>query len=94
MLKNIIYSALGVTSLTTKKVKSTIEELIKSGEITRAEGEKIVNSVHEKLKSETQEAEEMVEKLVKKVISKLNLVTKDDFDKVKSELDELKAKNN
>lgn len=91
MLKNMVYSALGITSLTTKKIKGVVDELIKSGELSRAEGEKIATAIQEKLKTETKEAEEMVEKMVKKVIDKLNLASKDEINELKAEIEKLKS---
>lgn len=91
MLKDVIYGALGVTSLATKKIKGVVDELILSGEMSKQEGEKIVNSLSEKLKNETHEAEEMVEKIVEKVVDKLNLAKKKDLDNLKEEIDKLKS---
>lgn len=92
MFKDFFYSALGATSFTAKKIKGVVDELVKSGEMSKEEGEKLYASIKTKLNDEGKEFEKLIEDSVKKIINKLNLATKDDLNDLRKEFENLKKK--
>ena len=43
MVKNMVYAGVGLASMTSEKVKETIEELVEKGRISETEGKNIVS---------------------------------------------------
>ena len=43
MVKNMVYAGVGLATMTTEKVKETIDELVEKGRISDTEGKKIVD---------------------------------------------------
>ncbi|HOK41395.1 MAG TPA: phasin family protein [bacterium] len=92
MLKDIIFSTIGLTSLLSKKIKTSIDDLISSGEMTKEEGEKIYKKLKEKISVETEEIEKNIEKNIQKVFEKLNIVTKNDLQVLIEKIENLEKK--
>ena len=42
MVKNMVYAGVGLASMTSEKVKETIDELVEKGRISDTEGKRIV----------------------------------------------------
>lgn len=57
-LKKLFYSGVGLLSLTTTKVKETVEGLIRDRKITEEEGKRILDELINKSKGQRQEFEE------------------------------------
>ena len=43
IVKNMVYAGVGLATMTTEKVKETIDELVEKGRISDTEGKKIVD---------------------------------------------------
>ena len=50
MVKNMVYAGVGLATMTTEKVKETIDELVEKGRISDTEGKKIVHDFFRQLK--------------------------------------------
>ena len=52
MVKNMVYAGVGLASMTSEKVKETIDELVEKGRISDTEGKRIVQDFFRPLKKE------------------------------------------
>ncbi|KAA0256899.1 polyhydroxyalkanoate synthesis regulator [Deferribacter autotrophicus] len=91
LAKKLIFAGIGLASLTEEKAKEFYESLIKKGEDS-AKDYKLVKDIIEGLESNTKELEDFMEKMIKTVLDKMNLVSKDDLKKLEAKLAELEAK--
>ena len=67
MVKNMVYAGVGLATMTTEKVKETIDELVEKGRISDTEGKKIVDDFF----SSTEKRREEFETKFKSVSDKL-----------------------
>ncbi len=82
MLKDMIYTSLGVASVLKQKVEN---------EIKLEDGKNILQSLQEKGKDENQKLKDELQSMIKEIIDDLGLATKDDIKELKEELN--KGKN-
>ena len=83
-LKKFMQMGIGAAAMTEEKLDSLVREMVNKGELTEEEGKKTFNEFKEKIKLRRQEFQERVEKQVKKVIQKMQLVGRDEFDELKA----------
>ncbi len=63
-----------------EKVKETIEEFVKKGELSESQGAKLVKEFTEKAEKSSDELSKTVTELITKTLERMNLPTKDDID--------------
>lgn len=91
-LKSALYTGIGMALKGKEKVEELAKEIVKDNNMAAEEGEKFVKETVKKAGEAKEEMEDFIEKSVKNTISKLGLVTKNEYDALKKELDELKSK--
>ena len=87
------YAGLGVASLTMDKVKEYGEKMAKEFNLSKEEGNKIVEEMQEKIKAEKEDMKSSVKKQVQKAIAGLDLPTREEFDALKARVEELEKGN-
>lgn len=87
--KKIFLSGLGALAVTAEKANEIIDELVKKGEITFDQGKELAKEYRAKLGSHMQEMDKKIEAVVTKVISTMNIATKEDLKKIEDKLEQL-----
>lgn len=89
LLKKLLYAGAGIAAITEEKARELVSELEKKGHVSTEQGKELVNDLVEKGRQRSGEIKENITKETRKVISEINLVTKQDFDRLKEKVDEL-----
>jgi polyhydroxyalkanoate synthesis regulator phasin len=84
MIKNFVYAGVGLATMTTDKIKETIDDLVEKGKISDTEGKKII----EDFLNSTEEKRTDFENKLKKTSAKISNTF--DFNKKEKEMDLLK----
>ena len=79
-LKKFLYAGIGLASLTSEKVKNTLDELIEKGKISDSDAKKIVEDVFSNLNGKAEDFEDKLGSVIKKVAEKFNYVKKEDYE--------------
>ena len=90
-LKQFLYAGIGLASLTTEKVQSTLDELVEKGKISDSEAKKIAEDVIENLNGKRDEFEEKLGSVIKNVAEKLNYVKREDYDNLQKRVKDLES---
>lgn len=91
-LRKTFLSLVGAAALTAEKANELVDELVKKGEITVDEGKKLAKELQEKGQVAQDEFSQKLKKEVESTMGRFGYVKKEEFDTLKKELDELKAK--
>ena len=83
---------LGALSYSEKKYQQIIDEMMEVGEEKEKEQEEFVTEVKEKFQENKENFEKALKDEVKKAISSMGLVQKEEFDALKEEVEKLKKK--
>jgi len=86
MLKDILYTGLGMGVVLKEKVESEIEKLQKEGKIKKDDAASLVESLTTKGKEEENRVKDLLKSSIKEVINELGLATKEDIEKIKDAL--------
>ncbi len=91
-LRNLLLAGLGALSYSQEKLKSTINLLIEKGELTRAQGEKVLSEWIERGKGEQEKIAQRISTEMQKVLSKLSLVSRDDYEALVERVERLEQR--
>lgn len=85
VLRNALLAGFGVQ----EKVKEFVDELVKKGELSESQGAKLVKEWSEKAEKNTDEITKSLQELVEKTLTKMNLPTKGDIEKLDGKINSL-----
>ena len=91
-LKNILLAGLGVLGAGKDRVQAVVESLIDKGELTQEQGESVLKDWVERGKEEQDNVSSKISEETQKLIRKLNLVTREDYDLLVARVDELEKR--
>ncbi|MBD3841626.1 MAG: hypothetical protein IE909_07025 [Campylobacterales bacterium] len=86
MLKEILYTGVGVAAFVKEKVEKELQNLENEGKIKTDDAKGFLKSLEEKGIAEDQKIKESIKNIFKEVIDELQIATKDDLEKLKNEL--------
>ncbi len=86
MLKDILYTGLGMGVLFKEKVQTELQKLEDEGKIKKDDVETLLKSLSQKGEEEEKRIKEIFKKSIKEVIEELGLATKEDIKALKDEL--------
>ena len=86
LIKNFVYAGVGLATLTTDKIKETIDDLVEKGKISDTEGKRII----EDFLNTTEEKRNEFESKLKRTSAKISETF--DFNKNDKEMDSLKER--
>ena len=86
LIKNFVYAGVGLATLTTDKIKETIDDLVEKGKISDTEGKRII----EDFLNTTEEKRNEFESKLKRTSAKIPETF--DFNKTDKEMDSLKER--
>jgi len=90
LIKKTMLTGIGLALKTKDEVENLAEDLIKQGELSETEGKKFLEEIKGKYEDSQKKLEKRVEKTVKELLKKANLVTRDELNALKKEIRELK----
>jgi polyhydroxyalkanoate synthesis regulator phasin len=88
ILRNALLAGFGVQ----ERVKEFIDELVKKGELSESQGAKLVKEWSEKAEKNTDEISKSLNELIEKTLSKMNLPTKSNIDKLDEKINSLSSR--
>ena len=90
LIKKTMLTGIGLALKTKDEVENLAEDLIKQGKLSETEGKKFLEEIKGKYEDSQKKLEKRVEKTVKELLKKANLVTSDELNALKKEIRELK----
>ncbi len=85
MLKDLVSFGIGSAILAKEKVEEELNKLVEKGKISKDEAKKFVEDAKEKAKEEEEKLKSTVKEAIKDVLKELDVVTKEDLQKLKDE---------
>lgn len=92
LIKKAMFTGIGFAVLTKDKVEDLAQDFVEQGKMTKEEGEKLVDDILKKSKEAQEEMSGKVENIVHDGLAKLDLVQREEVDKLKEELAALKER--
>lgn len=88
----LLQLGLGALVLSKEKIESSIQSLMKKGKIGSLDAKQVINELTQKGESVQKELNSSIETILKKLLDKMGIPTKKDFQDLKSEVEKLKRK--
>jgi len=82
---------MGLASLTTEKVQSTLDELVEKGKISDSEAKKVAEDVIANLNGKREDFEDKLGDIVGNVAEKLNYVKREDYENLQKRVKDLES---
>jgi len=92
VLKKSLYTGLGLAFMTREKIEDLSREMVKLGKLTEQEGRDLVAELTKKSEEAGRSVREHIDNAVKQQLQRMNLVTRDDYNELKRELEILKSR--
>lgn len=90
LIRKTLATGLGLAFMTKEKIEELAKDFIEKGKLSEREAKDFIDDLSKKSKEARKKVEEELEKMVRKTVEKMNLVTRDDFLKLQNQLEELK----
>jgi polyhydroxyalkanoate synthesis regulator phasin len=90
LLKKGIFTGIGLSILTKDKIEEVVKKTIQEAKLSEEEGKKLLASLLEQSDEYRTNLEIKIHEQVNKVMDKLDLPSKKEFEALKKELEELK----
>ena len=90
-MKKSMLAGIGLALKTWDEVEEMVEDVLKKGEMSEAEGRKFLDEARNKYEEAQGKLEKRVEHTVKEFLKKTNIVTTDELKELKKEIRELKS---
>lgn len=85
-IRKSILMGFGLVSLSREKAEEFMDDLVKRGEISEKEGRETVDEMIKKSKEMKKDLSKSVDKAVKDALKTMNVVSRDEFDKLKKKV--------
>jgi polyhydroxyalkanoate synthesis regulator phasin len=95
MLKKILYTGVGIATITAEKLQETVDEWVGKGQVSEDEGKKIVDDFWSKVDNRRHEVEDKLKDFAESVTNKVNLprvATDEDIESLVKRIEALEAK--
>ena len=92
LLRKLFLSGLGLFALTQEKIEELVEEMAKKGEIAWSEKEDLLGELIKRGKEQKVEVERRIGEKVEEMLSRVNIASKDDIERLEKKIDELGKK--
>ncbi len=92
LFEKAVLTGLGALSLTQKKAEEIIAELKEKYKMSEEEGKAFLDKLQGMAKEGREKVGEIAESEVKKVIERIGLVSRDEFDRLQKRVDELEKR--
>jgi polyhydroxyalkanoate synthesis regulator phasin len=86
MLKEILYTTIGATTILKEKVEEEIKKLEEKGKIKTDDAKSFLETLESKGKEEDEKMKQKLKDTIKEIFDDLGVATKDDLEKLKEEM--------
>jgi polyhydroxyalkanoate synthesis regulator phasin len=93
LLEKTVMTAIGVAAITQKKAEDLVAELKDRYKLSEEEGKNLVDKIQCIAKESKEKVREMAEVEVQKVVDRLGLVSREEFDRLSKRVQELESRN-
>lgn len=92
LIKKALYTGVGMAVLTKEKAEELVKELTQQAKLSEQEGKELFDSLLKQSEQARTEFQTKVDEAVLSVVKRLNLASKDEVEKLRTQVDELSAK--
>ena len=92
LARKVMLASIGAVSIAQEEVEAFVHKLIERGEIAEKDGNTLLSDLREKRKMKMAEAEEHLEQRVAKLLEKMSIPTKSDFETLSEKIGTLADK--
>ena len=86
MLKELLFTGVGVAAVLKEKVEEELTKLEEKGKIKKDDAKTFLESLEKKGKAEDEKIKEHLKSTLKEIVDELGIATKEDLEKLKEEL--------
>jgi polyhydroxyalkanoate synthesis regulator phasin len=86
MLKEILYTTIGATTILKEKVEEEVKKLEEKGKIKTDDAKSFLETLESKGKEEDEKMKQKLKDTIKEIFDDLGVATKDDLEKLKEEM--------
>ena len=92
LIKKTLMIGAGLAVVSKDKIETLAKMLAEKGNVSKKEGEKLVDDLLKRAETAKNDLNEKVEKMVKDVVLKMDIATKEDFASLEQQIKELEKK--
>jgi polyhydroxyalkanoate synthesis regulator phasin len=93
-LEKAVMATIGVAAITQKKAEELVTEMKDRFKLSEEEGKSLVDRIQAVAKENREKVKEMAEAEVQKVVDRLGLVSREEFDLLSKRVHELESRSN
>jgi len=94
LLEKAVMTTIGVAAITQKKTEELVAEMKERYKLSEDEGKHLVDRIQSIAKESREKVQEMAEVEVQKVVDRLGLVSREEFDRLSKRVQELETRCN
>lgn len=94
LLEKAVMTTIGVAAITQKKAEELVAEMKERYKLSEDEGKHLVDRIQSIAKESREKVQEMAEVEVQKVVDRLGLVSREEFDRLSKRVQELETRCN
>jgi polyhydroxyalkanoate synthesis regulator phasin len=94
LFEKAVMTTIGVAAITQKKTEELVAEMKERFKISEDEGKQLVEKIQNLAKESREKIRTIAEDEVQKVVDRLGLVSRDEFDRLAKRVQELESRNN
>lgn len=94
LLEKAVMTTIGVAAITQKKAEELVAEMKERYKLSEDEGKQLVDRIQDIAKDSREKVMQMAEVEVQKVVERLGLVSREEFDRLAKRVQELESRNN
>ena len=94
LLEKAVMTTIGVAAITQKKAEELAAEMKERFKLSEDEGKHLIDRIQDIAKESREKVTEMAEVEVKKVVERLGLVSREEYDKLAKRVQELESRGN
>ena len=90
--RKMVMAGIGAVALAQDEIEGFVEKMLERGEIAEKEARSLLDEVKTRRKEHAKKTEDALEKQLEKLLSRMNIPTKSDFDALRLRMQELTDK--
>lgn len=94
LLEKLVMTTIGVAAITQKKTEELVAEMKERFKLSEEEGQHLVDRLQAIATENREKVIEMADVEVKKVIERLGLVSREEYDRLSKRIEELESRRN
>lgn len=94
LLEKAVMTTIGVAAITQKKAEELVGEMKERFKLSEDEGKELVDRIQSIANESKEKIKEMAEIEVKKVVDRLGLISREEFDRLAARVQELESRGN